>query len=205
MVTIGTYYVHALFHNGKKTEAIACAEDILYNLRHSLHFGPLDPFTLRVAKLLSSLYTNVSRHRDAMGVHEEVIRYAIYGDDDGDDDGTRDIDELQIAQEHLELLKRTYQRLGEWDKGSRMYATLYHELAKIHGSKLGVQPIEKWSPKGADALGTYAAPASWDIAVREEQGGRPASGKGTRKSLLDRARESWFGVQDHHHRRSVLA
>ena len=206
IVNIGTQLVHAYHydvHDSKhNAKAIRLCEDLVYNLRRALGFGPLHPTTLRLSKLLSSLYTDVGRHRDAMAVHEEILRLALYGDDDGDDDGLRHDEEVAIVREHLEWLKRTYQRLGEWDKSEQMYRTLYAELAKTYGGKLGVPPIEKWSPKGADAVGAYVSPTTWDITVRGEKSGEGQQKK--RKSLLARARESWFGHHHAHHRTVVV-
>ena len=89
----------------------------------------------------------------------------------------------------------------------QMYKTLHHELHHAYGSKLTVPSLDKWSPKGpADTIGTYTAPAAWDLVAQAGTAKSQAQGEKRKpKSLLTRARESWFGHHHHHdHRRGVV-
>jgi len=46
--------------------------------------GSFDPKTLEMSDLLSQIYTAAGHHREAMRLHEEILRLVVEGDD-GDD------------------------------------------------------------------------------------------------------------------------
>lgn len=80
----------------------------------------------------------------------------------------------QIAVQHLELLKRAYQRLGGWDKNPQVYADLYQQVAHAFASEAGwkkAKPIsvEKWVPKGADSLGIWTRPESFEFMTTDRK------------------------------------
>ena len=91
----------------RKSEAIRLCEDICYNMRRT--WGSLDPKSLEMSDLLSELYTNMGHYREAQGVHENVLRLVVEGDDG--DDRTLDTMEAVRAKKQLELLKQSYLRL----------------------------------------------------------------------------------------------
>lgn len=89
-----------------------------------------------------------------MLVHEDVLRDTV--SDKGDELPLAEAS--QIAVQHLELLKRAYQRLGGWDKEPQVYVDLYQQVAHVFGSEEGWKKappvsVEKWAPKGADSEG----------------------------------------------------
>ncbi|KAL9105162.1 MAG: hypothetical protein Q9187_008792, partial [Circinaria calcarea] len=163
IISIGRSLVQARFSYGHHSSAIHLCEDISYNLRWAR--GYLDAVTLDMYTLLSSLYSSADRHREAMGLHEDILRYTLSDDDEDGEEKIQGCDRPLTARKHLELLKRTYQRLGSWDKSPATYKELFVHLVQAFGSdKLGIEPIEKWSNKSADAMGTYVAPKAWEIA-----------------------------------------
>ena len=112
-----------------------------------------------------------------MGLSEEILREEISGDDD-DANGH---DATQAALTHLELLKRSYQRQGGWEKDASNYKDLFSQVmhsfghekkpVDVFGQQMtfqNVQPIEKWSAKGADNMGTFIAPTTWEFMSRDE-------------------------------------
>ena len=117
--------------------------------------------------LLSRIYTAAGRYREAMGVHEDIIRIVV--DYDGQDDDGRSLPSLtpETARKHLDMLQRSYLRLKGWDKSKSTYTDLVQRLLSMKQYKgdaafAGVQPADKWNPKEeADAMGTFSAPADW--------------------------------------------
>ena len=149
---------------------------------------------MEIYYLLSQLYTGAKRYRDAMGLHEELLRLVLYGDEDTEVDADQDL--AEIARVQLELLKRSYIRLGEFDKSPETYRSLYEELSKEFPGKLGhVGHIDRW-PKGGqtDNMGTFVTPAKWEIiekkspeVVKREQTEKAKK----RPTAYQRARASW--------------
>lgn len=158
--------------------------------------GYLDPKTLDMSDLLSQIYTAAGHYREAMGVHEEVLRLAVEGDDG--DDNTDDYLSPEMARKHLDLLKRSYQRLHGWDKSKTVYKDIVDRLLAMpeyKGSKdfEGVQSTDKWNAEEkADAMGTFAAPEKWEFVKPEyvtEKGGvwgvpsSPRPGMGAKRAI----------------------
>ena len=195
IVSIGRRLAQARFLAGDRPGAIRLCEDICYNLRRVK--GSLDPETLKVSELLSQLYTEADRTREAMGVHEEILRLVIEGDDD--DDRTLDTMEPQMAKHHLELLKRSYQRLGGWDKSPSTYKLLVEDLIKLYKGESawqGVQGTDKWNTKGTpDSMGRLLPPKNWEFAEPgdvADQGEIKQNGSAKRPGKsVKRARSSW--------------
>lgn len=119
-----------------------------------------------MSEVLSQVYTNANHFADAMGVHEEILRLVVEGDDD--DDRTIDTMTPARAKLHLDLLKRSYQRLGKWDKSPKVYKELVDQLLSMPVYKndanfKGVQSTDKWNVKEElsptlKALGTFTPP-----------------------------------------------
>ena len=147
--------MHAHYAAGHLSKAIELCDTICYNLRRSC--GWLDADAIAMSKLLAELYTATQRYREAMGVHEEILREI---DEDGDDEKAG-----LYVNGQLELLKRAYQRLGSWDKSEKTYRELFTRLKRFG---LSIQPIEQWSLKGADSMGMYVIPKEWKLDVGKE-------------------------------------
>lgn len=162
VVGIGRRLVETQFSNGHQEQAIILCQDICYNLRRV--WGALDATTLEMHVLLSSFHTATGNYRKAMLVHEEVLRDTV--SDKGSELPIADA--AKIAVQHLELLKRAYQRLGGWHKEPQVYIDLYHQIAHVFDSEdawknASPTPIEKWQPKGADSLGIWTRPQSFEF------------------------------------------
>lgn len=168
MVGIGRRLVETQFSQGHQDRAITLCEDICYNLRRV--WGPLDATTLDMLGLLSSLYTAAGNYRKAILVHEDVIRDTV--SDKVDDIPLSEVS--RVAVQHLELLKRAYQRFGGWDKDPQVYADLYQQVAHAFGSeaawkKAKPTSVEKWVPKGADSLGIWTRPESFKFMITDRK------------------------------------
>lgn len=162
VVGIGRRLVETQFSHGHQEQAIKLCEDMCYNLRRV--WGSLDATTVEMHNLLSSFYTTAGNYRKAMLVHEDILRDTV--SDKGDELPIAEAS--QIAVQQLELLKRAYQRLGGWDKEPQVYVDLYHQIAHVFGSQEGWKKtapasVEKWVPKGADSLGIWTRPESFEF------------------------------------------
>ena len=165
ITAIGKRLIEARFLGGHRTDAIRLCESICYNLRRVR--GPLEPLTLEMFDLLSRIYTAAGHYREAMGVHEDIVRIVV--DYDGQDDNGRSPPTLtpETARKHLDMLQRSYLRLKGWDKSKSTYTDLVQRLLSMKQYKgdaafAGAQPAELWNPKEeADAVGTFSAPADW--------------------------------------------
>lgn len=187
-----------------RSGAIKLCEDMYYNLRRV--WGALDPKTLEVEELLSQLYTHVGHYREAMGVHEEVLRRVVEGDDG--DDRTMDNVAPEIAKKHLDLLKRSFLRLKGWDKSDSMYRDLVHQLLEMKEYKgttdfKGVQGVDKWNIKEpVDSMGLFVPPKNWEYAEPKsmaEAGQVIKTVHGERSKMgIKRATSNWgIGLRDY--------
>lgn len=171
IIAIGKRLVQAQFLIDPKgaKKAIQLCEDICYNLRRA--WGSLDPKTLDMSDLLSACYTSAGHYREAMAVHEEILRLVVEGDDD--DDKTIDTVTPKVARKHLDELKRCYQRLGGWDKSADVYKDIVSRLLNMkefkgHPEFKGVPPVEQWNVKeDAGEEGRFAAPKEWMFGASE--------------------------------------
>ena len=166
IIGVGKRLVEVRFLRGDRYRSAATdlCEDICYNLRR---VWSLDPKALKMSELLSQLYTEQGHYREAMGVHEDILLFAVEGDDGNDK--TVDTLEPATAKLHIELLKRSHIRLGGWDKSVAHYQDLVTELLNMkefRGNPLfkGLQTPDKWNPKDKDdGLGKFAAPEHWEF------------------------------------------
>ncbi|OWP03150.1 hypothetical protein B2J93_7176 [Marssonina coronariae] len=136
-------------------EAIHLCEDICYNLHRV--WVDLDATTLEMHNLLSSFYRTVGNYRRDMLVHEDLLREAAI------DEELPPAEAAAIAVQQLELLERSYQRLGGWDKEQQIYFELYQQLTDVFTfedgwKKAQTRSVETWQFKGADNLGTWTKP-----------------------------------------------
>lgn len=173
IIAIGRHFVQARYLNkDRRSRAIRLCEDICYNLRRV--WGSLDPKTLEMSDLLSELYTSMGHYREAQGVHENVLRLVVEGDDG--DDRTHDTVESEPVRNQLDLLKQSYLRLQGWDKSAASYKELVHSVIQMYKGQPGWKDVggaETWNfskEKPSDTLGKFVAPkgADWEFVKRED-------------------------------------
>lgn len=167
IISIGRRYVQATYANkDHRSRAIRLCEDICYNLRRV--WGSLDPKTLEMSELLSQLYTSMGHYREAMAVHENVLRLVVDGDDG--DDRTVDTMDSERVKMHVEWLKQCYLRLQGWDKSAATYKNLVNELLHMEEYRhkpewQGVHGTDKWDKKesASDSIGKFVVPQDWEF------------------------------------------
>ena len=120
--------------------------------------------------LLSELYTATKQYRKAMALHEDVLSQIAHGDDEG----LSSCDSAAAAVKHAELLKRTYQREGKWDKSPQFYQDLFAQLDRKFAkektwTEKAPKGIEKWQAKGADQMGMWSEPSGFEFLVEEKE------------------------------------
>ncbi|PQE21552.1 nacht domain protein [Rutstroemia sp. NJR-2017a WRK4] len=162
VVHIGRLLVETQFSRKHIEEAIHLCEDMTYNVRRV--WGSLDSTTIEMQILLSSFYTSSSQHAKAMRIHEELLRETIR--DAGDE--LSDADACRIALKQIDFLKRTYQRLGKWDKDPSIYIDLFQRVSQKFEAEPAwkaakLQSVDKWQIKAADELGVWHRPASFEF------------------------------------------
>ncbi|KAL8948011.1 MAG: hypothetical protein Q9222_005762 [Ikaeria aurantiellina] len=173
IISVGRLFVQARYLNASKerrSEAIRLCEDICYNLRRV--WGSLYPETLKMSDLLSQLYTSMGHYREAQGVHENILRLIVEGDDG--DDRTQDDTDSASARRQVELLKQSFLRLHGWDKSPEIYKDLINDIKSMRAYASqpefkDVRPISEWNPKepASETLGKYQAPRSWSLATHQ--------------------------------------
>ena len=141
-----------------------------------------------------------------MGLHEEILRLVVDGDDG--DDRTLDTMEPDAARENLELLKASYQRLHGWDKSPRVYKDLVDHLLSMPEYKgkpqfKDAQPADKWDVKGdSGRKGRFVAPREWKFVsaahltekgeVRQVSSASSGSSSGSRPNAIrHRVSSNW--------------
>lgn len=166
IISIGRRLVEARFSCGRTEQAIRLCSDLCYNIKRV--WGSFDRIALELTELLSELYTASGNYRAAMALHETVLRQVIH-------EG-RDISSAEAAStsaRHAQLLKRSYQRLGGWDKEAQVYKDLYSEAHKRHGSEKSwshksLEHVDKWQPTGADELGIWRPPVNYGFLITSD-------------------------------------
>ena len=174
IIDIGRRLVEVRFLNNRKSQATRLCADICYNLRRV--WGSLDPKTLEMSELLSQLYTSQGHYREAQGVHENILRLVVEGDDG--DDRTLDTMESEAARRHVELLKQSFLRLKGWDKSKDMYHDLIKELLNMPQYKSEsewktVANVDQWDINEApsESLGKYVPPQNWELRSKQKLSG----------------------------------
>ena len=117
----------------------------------------------------------MGHHREAQGVHENILRLVVEGDDG--DDRTLDTMTSARALQQLELLKQTFLRLHGWDKSPEIYAELIHDLKRMPEYRdvrewKEVRSPTEWNTKEqpSETVGRFAPPEVWDFVEVESQG-----------------------------------
>lgn len=168
IISIGRLYVQATYANqDHRALAIRLCEDICYNLRRV--WGSLDPKTLEMSELLSQLYTSMGHHREAMGVHENILRLVVEGDDG--DDSTVDTMESARVRMHVEWLKQCHLRLQGWDKSAATYRDLVDAILHMEPyahkpewqNVRGTEHWDKGKEAASDSVGKFAVPTEWKV------------------------------------------
>jgi len=162
IISLSARLIAARFLSSHPSQAISLAETVCYNLRRV--WGSLDPKTLDMYGLSSRVYTAAGHHREAMGVHEDILRLVVEGDDG--DDRTLDTMPPETAIKHLKELKRTYQRLGGWDKSAETYKELVDQLLAMPVYKnstefKGEKGVETWNVKEKPEKEAFKGPSDW--------------------------------------------
>ena len=190
-----------------RSHAIRLCEDICYNLRRV--WGALDPKTLEMSELLSQLYTSMGHYREAMGVHESILRLVVEGDDG--DDKTIDTMASKKARTHVELLKQCYLRLQGWDKSEATYKDLVHAILEMPEYRhqpewQGVRGIEHWDKKepASNSIGKFVVPEKWEFedpktADNKQDGSNKRSGRGMKRATSNWGLNSFHHVWDEEH------
>lgn len=174
IIDVGRRLVEVRYLNNRKSEATRLCEDICYNLRRV--WGSLDPKTLEMLNLLSQLYTSQGHYREAQGVHENILRLVVEGDDG--DDRTLDTMESKVARQQVELLKQSFLRLKGWDKSKGVYRELIAELTNMPEYKSEAEwkklpNVDQWSTKEppSETLGKYVPPQNWEFPSKQSLSG----------------------------------
>lgn len=152
-----------------------------------------------MSELLSQLYTSMGHYREAMGVHEHILRLVVEGDDG--DDRTIDTMHSETAKKHVEWLKQSYLRLQGWDKSEATYRDLVNALLSMKEYRnkpewQGVRGVEHWDKKepASDSIGKFVVPQKWeflDPKTADQQDGSSSS-SGHRTGMgMKRATSNW--------------
>ncbi|KAI9744104.1 MAG: hypothetical protein M1818_002256 [Claussenomyces sp. TS43310] len=190
-INLGLRLVQAHFLAGHRAKAIRLAEDIAYNLRRV--WGALYSKSLDVSEVLAQLYIEAGHFREAMGLHEDILRLVFEGDDG--DDRTCDVMTAARARAHVDLLKRSYQRLGGWDKEASTYIELVDavlNMAEYKGKPelKGVQSAKSWKTqeKSEEVKDKFVIPSEWEFLSKDTTNGTSATGP---KMGVKRATSNW--------------
>ncbi|KAL9099745.1 MAG: hypothetical protein Q9163_004799 [Psora crenata] len=196
IIDVGRRLVQARYLNNHKAEATRLCEDICYNLRRV--WGDLDPKTLEMSDLLSQLYTSQGHYREAQGVHENILRLVVEGDDG--DDRTLDTMDSEVARRHVELLKQSFLRLKGWDKSKDVYRDLIDGLINMPEYKSkpewkSLQSVDQWNLKeqASEKLGKFTAPENWEFASKQSLSDNGSVKDTTRRPgmAMKRATSNW--------------
>ena len=206
IISIGRRYVQATYANkDHRPHAIRLCEDICYNLRRV--WGALDPKTLEMSELLSQLYTSMGHYREAMGVHESILRLVVEGDDG--DDRTVDTMESKRVKMHVEWLKQSYLRLQGWDKSEATYRELVNAILGMEEYKhrpewQGVRGVDHWDKKepASDSTGKFSVPTEWefeDPKTANKQDDSKRHGMGMKRATSNWGLSSFLHVWNEEH------
>lgn len=143
----------------------------------------------------------MGHYREAMGVHENILRLVVEGDDG--DDRTIDTMKSERVKTHLEWLKQSYLRLQGWDKSEATYRDLVNAILTMEEHKhkpewQGVRGIDSWDRKepASDSIGKFSVPTDWEFQDPKDankQDGAKRHGMG-----MKRATSNW-GLSNFRH------
>jgi hypothetical protein len=107
-----------------------------------------------------------------MALHEDILSHLAYNEDS-------ELEQCELpgraAAEQLEYLRRSYQRLGNWDKDASNYKQIFADVSKrFHKEKSWsekqVSHIDKWSTKGNASdlqFGVWTKPQSFGFVLTD--------------------------------------
>jgi len=172
IVAIGHRLCEVLYASGKRTEAIDLCNDIRYNVKRV--WGAVDPSTVLSYNLLSAMYTAAGAYDKAMALHVELLREALAPENE---DELADISSDVILQQ-MNLLKRSYQRLGRWIEDPEEYKKLWHGFEELFKPTddlwKGIDHINTWTPKPPgvqvnEGIGMWKTPGTWCFLPTDEE------------------------------------
>lgn len=167
---LGRSLIQTLACLNKFSDAVHLCYHIRYNLAYIR--GALDKSTLDFTILLSELYTEQKRYRDAMELHEDILCRL------GEGQTAPGLEPLKAAHTHTELLKLAYKRNGKFDKSSQHYYDVFASLDQRFGDEKAwaeKRPqVEKWTPgvKDGEVFGCWKKPSrfEWEFEGEESVG-----------------------------------
>lgn len=109
-----------------------------------------------------------------MGIHENILRRVVEGDDG--DDRTQDSTDIDSVRKHILLLKQTFLRLRGWDKDIHVYRDLVHSVLSLPQYKGRSElkstdlHVEHWHLKDPadDKIGKFSQPSNWEFANKKD-------------------------------------
>lgn len=142
----------------------------------------------------------MGHYREAMGVHENILRLVVDGDDG--DDRTVDTMDSKRVKMHVEWLKQCYLRLQGWDKSAATYKDLVNAILHMEEYRhkpewQGMHGTDHWDKKepASDTVGKFVAPKEWEF---EDPENANANGNGKEPVLnkhpgmgMKRATSNW--------------
>ena len=163
---------------------------IRYNLKRV--WGLLDASTLEFTGLLSELYTFTGEYSKALALNEEVLSELAYGNPRSNGLHNHNVVPVEVAANHIELLRHAYHRLGDKDKAKGL-AAAEETFVDLEGqyrdnelwAKRKPQAIKNAPAKGAKQLGMWNPPESFGFLVD----GPKVEKK--RQSILRTASSNW--------------
>ena len=157
-----------------------------------------------MSELLSQLYTSMGHYREAMGVHENVLRLVVDGDDG--DDRTVDTMESQRVKMHVEWLKQSYLRLKGWDKSAATYQDLVNAILHMKEYRhqpewQGVRGTDHWDKKepASDSIGRFVLPKQWEFEDPETATPSDGAKENERSGMAMRRATSNWGLNYFRH------
>ena len=149
----------------------------------------------------------MGHHREAMGVHEHILRLVVEGDDD--DDRTIDTMDSEGVKMHVEWLKQCYLRLKGWDKSPALYRDLVNSILHMEEYRhkpewQGVPGTDHWDKKepASDTVGTFVVPSKWEFTDPEtadkQTDGKETATRQRSGMAMKRATSNW-GLNFFHH------
>lgn len=195
-INLGLRAVQARFLAKHISSAVELAEDISYNLRRV--WGALDPKTLEVEDVLAQLYIEGGHYRQAMSLHDDILHLVVEGDDG--DDRTWDLMTAPKVRTHINLLRRSYERLGGWDKDVSNYVELIDAILHMPAYKgkdefKGLKAVKDWKTDddSEEINDRFIVPEDWEFLTGEAEipDGTPTAPAARTKLGIKRATNNW--------------
>jgi len=147
---------------------------------------------------LAQLYIEGGQYRQAMSLHDDILHLVVEGDDG--DDRTWDLMTAPKVRVHINLLRRSYERLGGWDKDASNYIELIDALLIIPAYKgkdefKGLKAVKAWKPddRSEEINDRFVVPEDWGFLTGEAEipDGTPTAPAARPKMGVKRATSNW--------------